>query len=242
MLDPIIISILALTVSICGTIWTIHSSREQNRRWDALHLGRLSLNDVEFVVWHELTEEEIGSTKWGYSPDIIKLISEKGVYKGKYHVMCELFLFSKSQNAKLPKSNGFMTASDASKEIQRLKGHSIQIDVNDLEIRRQYLVVFDVKNIGSTDVTNFNVEVDVDGLSGKQGSKETFIRRQTAILISPGKSFYLNGDFYTPLEFQLPERFSFTLNGNYCDSNGEEKPFNVEITRDGTAWRYEKQL
>ncbi len=66
--DPkVAISLFALIISIISLIWTFSSQWEQNRRWDALNLGKVELTDG-FIMWKEITREEAISMKWGYEP------------------------------------------------------------------------------------------------------------------------------------------------------------------------------
>lgn len=77
------ISLFALLISITSLIWTLASQWEQNRRWDAVNLGRVELTDVGFIIWREISKEEALSTNWGYKPTLYSAVQNR-VYKGQY--------------------------------------------------------------------------------------------------------------------------------------------------------------
>lgn len=91
--DPkVAISLLALVVSIVSLIWTLANQWNQNKKWDALNLAKIEVSDQGFVIWKELSEEQIRLMKWGYEPTIFQH-NENRVYTGRYHLLNSLAFF-----------------------------------------------------------------------------------------------------------------------------------------------------
>lgn len=56
------LALLAVIISVISLYATISNQAEQNRRWEALNLGRIDLTDESFTMFKELSKEELGQT------------------------------------------------------------------------------------------------------------------------------------------------------------------------------------
>lgn len=86
--DPkVIISILALVISVASLIWTLANQWGQNRRWEKLNNANPELKEVRLINWKEITAEEVHSTEWGYKPDIYAKGEATNNYTLPYHLI-----------------------------------------------------------------------------------------------------------------------------------------------------------
>ncbi len=232
--DPkVAISLFALLIAIATLIWTMFTNWEQNRRWDALNLGRVEIKDVGFIMWKEITKEEATSTDWGYKPTIFSH-TENRIHTGKYRIPYELILVDPRTKKQLSGSNGFFTLAEAQAELTRL---GIEEDVQP-EIRRHFQIQIDFQNKGSTIASDFKTLVKM-----KEIDKDSWVqafKSKHGIALAPSATCNIVISFNTLLSLDFPKEINYEVEISYNDIHGELIRRKVPITYDSDMnyWSY----
>ncbi len=114
--DPkVIISILALVVSVTSIIWTLANQWEQNRRWDNLNRGNPEIKEARMIKWREYTIEEAKTIDWGYEPDLYGI----GEATGKVIIPYRLIVRDKNDSV-LSNVNSVFTIQKLEQELKRI--------------------------------------------------------------------------------------------------------------------------
>lgn len=229
--DPkVVVSLIAIVISLGSLIWTLANQWEQNRRWDALNLGRVQLSDVGFIIWKELSKEEALSTNWGYKPTLYSVVQDR-VHLGKYQMPYELVLMD-SNNVRIPNSNGFYTLVEAQQETERLKP---QTQPN---VLKHYQVQFNFKNTGSTSSKETSIRITAQ-ISGNDKPLDIFKSIEPIDLL-PSSSINAVSNFYVPLNAALPQIMKFSAFITYKDAHDKINTRELPIVYDEgqNYWTY----
>jgi hypothetical protein len=208
--DPkVILSILALIVSIFSLIWTCTNQWEQNRRWDALNAGTVELREAKFFTWRELTKTEAFSIEWGYDPLIL---SSPEIY-GRFRLLYCLQPRDPATGSPISKANPVFTLPELENELKRL-------DINQaVEVVRLFRPVFVFENIGKTEVTDWQVKID---LRLPNSNWQRAFESDTALRIPPTQNINVSFDFAIPLEQPIPDVLSFRISTVFKDIHGQQ--------------------
>ena len=208
--DPkVAISLIVIVISLGSLIWTFANQWEQNRRWNALNLGRVELTDVGFIIWKELSKEEALSANWGYKPILYSVVQER-VHRGKYQLPYELILMD-SNNVRIPNSNGFFTLAEAQQEIERLKLQG------NPQVFKHYQVQFNFKNTGSTSSKETTIKITAQ-IPGTEKPLDIF-KSVEPIDLLPSSSINAVANFFVPLNATLPQIMKFSVLLTYKDAH-----------------------
>ena len=224
--DPTVaISLFALLIAIGTSIWTIFTNAEQNRRWDALNVGRVEISNIRFMMWKELSREEATSTDWGYKP-ILFSHAENGLHTGKYRVPYELFLADPNSMERIPGSNGFFTISEANAEMARL---NIGTELKPTIWKKfQILVVFE--NKGATLASDMKCVVNM-----KEWGKDTWVevfKSKQGVALAASTSCNIAIGFSIPLLTDFPKEIDFEIDLSYEDVHGELQNRKIPVRYD----------
>src|SRR5437588_11294074 len=100
------LALLAVIISVISLYATISNQAEQNRRWDALNLGRMDRTDESFTMFKELSKEDLDASDWGYIPFAFPRLEGK-VMTERMQLPHELVLWDANNKRRLPLSHGF---------------------------------------------------------------------------------------------------------------------------------------
>ena len=232
--DPAIaISLFALLIAIATFIWAIFTNAEQNRRWDALNVGRIEIKDVGFIMWKEMSKEEAISKDWGYKPTIFSH-AENRLHTGRYRIPYELILVEPKSKKRIPGSNGFFTIPEAYTEMKRLN-----LDENfKPEIHKRFQIQIDFQNKGATLASDMKAVVKM-----KEWDKQTWIevfKSRQGVSLAPSATCNIVIDFRVPLSLEFPEAIVYELAISYKDIHEELQNRKIQMTYDSgmNYWTY----
>ena len=220
------ISLLALVIAIFSFIWTLANQWKQNKRWDALNLARIELEDEGFIVWKEMSNEEVLATKWGYEPTIFQNIEERR-YVQRYQMINCLAILDLNTRDRVPNSNIAFTLSEVEQEVARL---GLLGKPERAATSKMYQIQFKLKNVGATRATEIRVGISVksssNGLNG-----DLFLSDQD-VDIYPSGTMNASTIFYLPVLENLPNPMNFLVNVTYKRVDGSKVDKSIPVTYD----------
>lgn len=206
--DPkVILSLLAIFISLASLIWTLANQWEQNRRWDVLNIAAIELKEAKFHVYRELSKKEATSTNWGYSP----LIYSSPDNWDKYHILYFLQLRNSTDASLIPNANPVFTINEVEEEIKRLQIKSPVV------LYRSFRPIFFFDNHGRTDATECNIEIYM------KPDDEPWHRSfasNTPVRIPPDKSINVSFEFAIPLQSKIYKRIDYKVHIDFKDLQG----------------------
>lgn len=220
------ISLLLIVIAILSLIWTLANQWKQNKRWDALNLARIELEDEGFIIWKEMSKEEILSTKWGYEPSIFQNIEERR-YIQRYQMINCLAILDLNTRERVPNSAIAFTLSEVEQEVARL---GLLGKPERAATSKMYQIQFKLKNMGATRATDMRVKISVksssNGLNG-----ELFLSDQ-AVDLYPSGTMNASTIFYLPVSENLPNPMNFNVNVTYKPVDGSTVDKSIPVTYD----------
>jgi hypothetical protein len=231
--DPkVVISLLAIVISIISLIWTLSNQFEQNRRWDLLNAPNPEFKEAKWVNFKEVSREDAMNINWGYEPNLYGKGEATNIYVMPYY----LAIYDVVTEQKLNAANSVFTVQEAENEIKRInfKGKVFLLKV--LKGR------FTIENMGKTMANQLSIKV-----SFKSKGAESLIPihiNPPYINLSGGQSTMIEFEFNNPIHIKLPEYINFQVNLEWKDSN--DKTFSKLVTckwmGNSNHWYYEKTV
>lgn len=207
--DPkVVISILALLVSIISVIWTLANQFDQNRRWDALNIAKVEFKEAKFYIWREMTKEEALKTQWGYEP----LIVGSPEAWNKLTLPYFLQLRDMATGVVVPHTNPVFTVGEAEAEARRVGFNSPVV------LFRAFRPVFIFENGGKTEATDCNIQVSIK--LGDDVWKPAFASN-APVRIPVAQSVNVSFDFAVPLQVAIPDVIRFKIQTEFSDISGK---------------------
>lgn len=220
------ISVLALIIAILSFIWTLANQWKQNKRWDSLNLARIELEDEGFIIWKEMSKEEVLSTNWGYEPTIFQNIEERR-YVGRYQVISCLAILDLNTRDRVPNSGIAFTLSEAEQEVARL---GLLGKPERAATSKMYQTQFKLKNMGATLATEIRVRISVrSSSSGLNG--DLFLSDQDVDMY-PSGTMNASAIFYLPVLENLPNPMNFNVKVTYTRADGRTVDKSIPVTYD----------
>lgn len=161
--DPkVVISLMALVVSLFTLIWNLANQWEQNRRWEAINAPNIVLREAKMLPWEKITASQAKTTNWGYVPEIFA-----GELKDEFLLLSTLKLRMLKDDQ--PLDAVASTVLEAETEVKRL-GLASQV-----QLAKTLRPFFQFENIGKTTAYKTNISVDiVDAISPKKEWRRAF--------------------------------------------------------------------
>jgi hypothetical protein len=228
------VALIALIVASLALAHTIYYQYEQNRRWDALNMGRIDITDMGFVAFRTMTKDEILRTDWGFKPTFSYSVDD-GVLSDKIKILFQAVLWDTVRDEPANR-NAYLTASEARLAIERLK-----LNPDSTAIYLYYSVYFKVKNTGVSGIKNVRFTMISNLKNEVRLSKENQrIDRDQSIEYLPGKTGVLNYGFYVPLDKTLPDIITFDVKASYIDIHGKpfSKTFSYKTNSVNNDWEF----
>ncbi len=229
--DPkVIISLLALLISIISFLWTLANQWEQNRRWNAINSANIILKEIMFSKWKEFSKEEAMATKWGYEPSIYG-----GGVQNKYYLPYSLVVRNTLNNEKIANVNPVYSIEEAQNELKRVgfKG--------DVFLTRVFRPKFVFENIGKSDAYDISIKID-----SKQPDTEwiNLFSSNSSITLSSSQVSTVFFDFEIPLNNPVPPILYLSIKLIYADVNDSkiEKEIKAKWTSDLDFWSYGEEI
>ena len=214
--DPkVILSLLAIIVSIVSLIWTLSNQWEQNRRWEEVNNANVEVKEMGFVRWKQMPKEEALSTDWGYNP----VIYDNG---DGAQTFLPYRLIARDQNGKqIDNINPVFTVNDLNKEINRLiKIGDLPANFSNASIHKLFRTRFVIENLGKT--TAKNVEASVFSKFSSQDWTNTNLQ-SPKLTLSAGQQSTISINLELPLNVDLPSDISFKILLKFQDVNNNSK-------------------
>lgn len=227
--DPkVIISLLALLISLMSLIWTFSNQWEQNRKWDKLNEGNPEILEIRLQNWKEFTKEQAMNIQWGYEP----LLFEKGEASEKYVTPYCLIMKDANSNKKITNINPVYSIPEAENELKRI-GYT-----GEVILYRLFKPRFGIENMGKTEVRDLSVFIDAK-LPNQEWNR-AFTSNANINLTASQKST-ITFTFEFPLTSILPEQISFKIHFSYLDYKNKknEKIIGAKWTSSDNFWSYE---
>lgn len=226
--DPkVIISILALLISIASLIWTLANQWEQNRRWEQLNNANLNLKEVRMINWKEVTSGEAHNTNWGYKP----LIYAKEEATDRY-VLPFCLIARDSTQKKIEGVNVIYTISELEEELKR-----VAYPKGNVNVTQMFRPKFVFENMGKTEAKNISINIDAR-LPNEEW--QNAFTSNTKIHLAGGQSSTTYLDFELPLN-SFPSQISFKITLQFQDVNNRfiKKEISTKWTTNDNFWSYE---
>jgi hypothetical protein len=221
--DPkVILSLIAIGISLISFIWTLANQFEQNRRWDSLNIAAVELKDVKFKVYRELTRKEAMTMNWGYSP----LIYSSPDNWDKYQMIYFLRLRNAGDDSLISNANPAFTVNEVADEIKRLQIRS------PVSIYRSFMPIFYFDNQGKTDATECTIEIHMKPDNNPWHKSFT---SNTPVRIPPGKVVNVTFEFDIPMQSPMYKHIDFKIKLSFTDLHG-----NVHTRDVASSWESDK--
>jgi hypothetical protein len=215
--DPkVILSILALVVSISSFCWSLRNQFDQNRRWGALNAATVEFREGRFKTWREMSKEEAFSSNWGYDPLILELQEAWN----KYRLVYFLQLRDHATGAVLPHSNPVFTVAEAQAEARRVGVNS------GVALFRAFRPVFVFENGGKIEALDCSIQISIN--FGENVWKPAFTSNAPVRIPAAGK-FNVSFDFALPFEIPVPAIIRFRIHGEFSDIHGRRPPRDLVV-------------
>ena len=226
--DPkVIISLIAILISIVNLIWTLNNQWEQNRRWDKLNTANVILKDAKLIRWKKISKDEAMATNWGYDP----LIFGSGELDEQYILPYKLVARDANSQNLISTINSCFTIDEVKSELKRV-GYKGQVN-----IFKNFKVKFEIENRGKTDANELDLKVKAkhDNLDWQDA-----FTANSKIILSSDQISTITFDFDFPVNTKLPDEIYFKIIMNYKDINNNsiDKEINSKWTSNDNFWSY----
>jgi hypothetical protein len=227
--DPkVILSFLALIVSIVALIWTLANQAEQNRRWEKLYAANPEIKEIKMIAYKEVRKDEAMNIDWGYKPEIYA----KGEATDIFFLPFYLSLRDSSTNEPIMRANPVFTIAEVEKELKRI-GHK-----NKVFVFKHLKPKFVIENMGKTPVEDLNIQVDTK--TPGQNWQSAFTSNSKLTLASgQTTTFFIEIEF--PFEIELPKEINFSLSLEWKNIHGKStsKKTYAKWTSEDNFWSYD---
>jgi hypothetical protein len=225
--DPkVIISLFALFISIIGFIWSLANQWDQNRRWDKLNAANVSIKEVKYIRFKELSKEEAMNIQWGYDP-IVYSTERLNIYQLPYYLT--------ARNAKTGELiNGFnqvFTINEVEQELKRIAY------TDKIFLSKAFKPFFILENLGKTDAYDLSIKIEIKWL---ENDWRNVFTSNTEITLAAGLSSNVTFGFEIPIESKLPPVINYRILLTYGDINNNltEKEIKAKWTSNDNYWSY----
>ncbi|MDR6845235.1 hypothetical protein [Flavobacterium granuli] len=227
--DPkVVISILALIISLVSLGWTLCNQYEQNRRWEKINNANPELKEVRLINWKEITATEASTVPWGYKPDIYG----KGEASDNYVLPYRLIANDSSGN-KIEGLNTVFTLGEVEKELHRIQYKG------DVTVSKYFRPNFIFENMGKTEAKELSIIIDAK--LPDTDWRNAFTSSASSNLAG-GQSTTVYFDFGLPINLEVPPQISFRILLKFKDVNNNtvEKNISVKWTTKDNFWSYDE--
>lgn len=208
--DPkVLLSLLAILLSLFTIIWTLSNQSEQNRRWDNLNLGNVGIKIVRPVYWKEYSKEDAEhNIKWGYQPSLYA-----GEYYDKFRQASILYVYDKTTSGRIENVNPAFTVPEL---IEQLKKKNIKVE--DVLVFQLFKQNFVFQNTGKTAARN--VSIKIIRKEPSTGRVSTLADSQADITLLAGQDITVTTEFNMPL-VNVPAQEHFEVLISFKDTNNK---------------------
>lgn len=228
--DPkVLLSLLALLVSLCALIWTISNQYEQNRRWDKLNAANPIVSDIKMLRWKKLSKDQAFKMSWGYKPTIFG----SGDLDDMYILPYRLVVRESLTNELISSINSCYTIEEVEAELTRIK---FKGKVN---VLREFTIKIELLNKGKTDVNDLGIQVDA---KIDEEDWQSAFTSNAVIALSTEQNSTIHFKIEFPVQLSLPNVISLKIHMLYKDvhSNSLSKVVNAKWTSVDNFWSYSK--
>ena len=230
--DPkVIVSILAILISIASLIWTLANQFEQNKRWDKLNAPNPEIKEIRMTIWKEISIPEAQKLDWGYQPDLYG----KGEAAGIVYLPYYLILYNTESNERIPRVNPVFTIDEAKQELLRLEYRG------NINVFKHFKPRITIENMGKT--TAKDLTCTVDSKLPNIEWQNAFISK-ASINLSGGQQSQIMFEFEFPFDIQMPEVLRCKIRFEWKNANGktEHKTIGAKWTSSDGIWSYENEI
>jgi len=227
--DPkMILSLLALIVSIVALIWTIANQGDQNRRWEKLNAANPEIKEIKMIAYKEVGQNEAMNIDWGYKPEIYA----KGEASNIFFLPFYLSMRDSSTNEPITRANPVFTIAEMEAELKRI-GHK-----NKVFIFKHLKPKFVVENMGKTSVEDLTIQVDAK-IPGQECQSAFTSNSKMTLAGGQLSTFFIEIEF--PFEIELPKEINFRLFLEWKNIHGKSasKKTYAKWTSADNFWSYD---
>ncbi len=219
--SKVVISLLALVVSLFTLIWNLANQWEQNRRWEAINAPNIVLRDAKMMPWEKITASQAMTRNWGYVPEIFA-----GELKDEFLLLSTLKLRTLKDDQ--PLDAVASTVQEAENEVKRL-GLASQV-----KLAKTLRPFFQFENIGKTTAYKTKISVDIlDAISPQKEWRRAFeANSQPDVGVGQLTSAYF--DVGLPGD-GIIGALLFRVNTEFEDSKGVKRSSITEFSWDAKA-------
>lgn len=225
--DPkIVISIIAIIISLISLIWTLSNQYEQNRRWDKLNAANIVIERAILKRYKSITKEKAMQTNWGYDPNIYG-----SDFDDQYIIPYKLIAIDKTNEQQITKINSCYTLDEIKNELIRINYKG------DIYVLKHFEPKFEIINKGKTvaQINYLKVEAKVDG----NNWQEAFSSKNTIELTNDQIST-IEIEMNYPISNTIPDIIQFRISIVYIDIHGNkiDKEINTKWISKNNSWAY----
>lgn len=226
-LDPkVLISILAILISIVSFISTLANQSEQNRRWDKLNVANVIVKRAILKRYKSISKADGLTTNWGYKPNIYGSDIDD-----EYIIPYKLVVVDKLTDKLITTINAGYTVEEIKQELGRInyKGEGT--------IFMHFEPKFEIENKGKTDAKNLNITVDIK--YNKIDWQRAF-SSNTKIELSGDQVSTIELEMDYPINMDIPDEILFKIKLSYLDihENKIEKEIITKWISKNNSWSY----
>jgi hypothetical protein len=226
-LDPkVLISILAILISIASFLSTLANQWEQNRRWDKLNTANVIVKRAILKRYKSITKADALATNWGYKPIIYGSDIDN-----EYIIPYKLVVVDKLTDKLITTINAGYTVEEIKQELIRINYQGEGIILMHFEPK------FEIENKGKTDAKNLNITVD-----SKRNGIDWYrvFSSDTKIELSGDQISTIELEMDYPISMDIPDEILFKIKLSYLDihENEIEKEFITKWISKNNSWSY----
>ena len=225
--DPkVLISILAIIISILSLLWTLANQFEQNRRWDKLNVANVVLKRAILKRYKIISKEYGLKTNWGYQPYIYGSDVDD-----QYIIPYKLIAVDKISDKPITTINACYTTEEIKQELIRINYKG------DYLIFRHFEPKFEFENKGKTNakILDFTVDIKYNEIDWQRA-----LNLNNKIELSLDQISTIELEMNYPINLSIPDEILFKIKYSYLDihDNKIEKEIIIKWLSKTNAWAY----
>ncbi len=201
-------------ISFVSLIATAVTQCRQNAQWNALNLATLSITQLRFYGWRELSSHEFHSLSWGYEPEARSSADDFVFRPDKLIVENEIVAYDRDKR-QLIEGTQAVTVPELEEE---LKARSV---ASQLQFLKHYRLLTQVDNTGATTAIIKWIRLYSEDRNDLLDKEPIFSPNQPGSAVNPKRFVVVSEDIYIPLSEKLPSPWVVHLDVAFSDVHGQ---------------------
>jgi hypothetical protein len=225
------LSIFSIIISVSVLLFTWYNSRDQNKKWNHLNLGKIDVISVKFTYFREIETKDFDSIQWGYPVQVITDPESKIMQNGKYIV----------QNTVVAKDlkTGRIYGDESSITLNELRAELSHLNIPNytyLEFQKKYYVDIHLQNIGPTECYIKKQQIFIKDSKPPNDLKLIF-ESNDSFKFESQRGNHTQFALSIPIMTNLPQPFEIFYEIAYDDINQENHLAKYKFSYEKAQWQ-----